>query len=75
MFITGLHNKPEDGGVSVASAAGPFTTNKEVVPSQNSCYHEVKDTDRNTSVEFTNFIQNGIFFCCELCTHMRQPTV
>jgi hypothetical protein len=24
-FITGLHNKPEDCGASVASAAGPFT--------------------------------------------------
>jgi hypothetical protein len=24
IFITGLHNKPEDCGASVASAAGPF---------------------------------------------------
>jgi hypothetical protein len=26
IFIIGLHNKPEGWGVSVASAAGPFTT-------------------------------------------------
>jgi hypothetical protein len=26
IFITGLHNKPEGCGASVASAAGPFTT-------------------------------------------------
>jgi hypothetical protein len=25
-FITGLHNKPQGCGASVASAAGPFTT-------------------------------------------------
>jgi hypothetical protein len=29
IFITGLHNKPQDCGASVASAAGPFTTKKE----------------------------------------------
>jgi hypothetical protein len=27
-FITGLHNKPQGCGASVASAAGPFTTKK-----------------------------------------------
>jgi hypothetical protein len=27
--ITGLHNKPQDCGASVASAAGPFTTKKK----------------------------------------------
>jgi hypothetical protein len=27
-FITGLHNKPQGCGASVASAAGPFTTTK-----------------------------------------------
>jgi hypothetical protein len=26
IFITGLHNKPQGCGVSVASAVGPFTT-------------------------------------------------
>jgi hypothetical protein len=26
IFITGLHNKPQGCGESVASAAGPFTT-------------------------------------------------
>jgi hypothetical protein len=26
IFITGLHNKPQGYGASVASAAGPFTT-------------------------------------------------
>jgi hypothetical protein len=31
IFITGLHNKPQGCGVSVASAAGPFTTNKSVL--------------------------------------------
>jgi hypothetical protein len=30
IFITGLHNKPLGCGASVASAAGPFTTKKEV---------------------------------------------
>jgi hypothetical protein len=25
IFITGLHNKPEGCGASIASAAGPFT--------------------------------------------------
>jgi hypothetical protein len=29
IFITGLHNKPQGCGASVASAAGPFTTKKE----------------------------------------------
>jgi hypothetical protein len=28
VFITGLHNKPQDCGASVASAAGPFTPPK-----------------------------------------------
>jgi hypothetical protein len=28
IFITGLHNKPQGCGESVASAAGPFTTKK-----------------------------------------------
>jgi hypothetical protein len=28
IFITGLHNKPQSCGASVASAAGPFTTKK-----------------------------------------------
>jgi hypothetical protein len=31
IFITGLHNKPQGCGASVASAAGPFTTKKCVV--------------------------------------------
>jgi hypothetical protein len=30
IFITGLHNKPQGCGASVASAAGPFTTKKKV---------------------------------------------
>jgi hypothetical protein len=28
IFITGLHNKPDDCGASVASAAGPFSIKK-----------------------------------------------
>jgi hypothetical protein len=28
IFITGLHNKPQGCGASVATAAGPFTTKK-----------------------------------------------
>jgi hypothetical protein len=28
VFTTGLHNKPQGCGVSVASAVGPFTTEK-----------------------------------------------
>jgi hypothetical protein len=28
IFITGLHNKPQGCGASVAAAAGPFTTKK-----------------------------------------------
>jgi hypothetical protein len=28
IFITGLHNKPQGCGASVASAAGPFTKTK-----------------------------------------------
>jgi hypothetical protein len=31
IFITGLHNKPEGCGASVASAAGPFTTQKSLL--------------------------------------------
>jgi hypothetical protein len=27
IFVTGLHKKPQGCGASVASAAGPFTTN------------------------------------------------
>jgi hypothetical protein len=30
IFITGLHNKPLGCGVSVASAAGPFTAKKKM---------------------------------------------
>jgi hypothetical protein len=30
IFITGLHNKPQGCGASVASAAGPFTTQKKL---------------------------------------------
>jgi hypothetical protein len=30
IFITGLHNKPHGCGASVASAAGPFTTKKQL---------------------------------------------
>jgi hypothetical protein len=29
IFITGLHNNPQGCGASVASAAGPFTTEKK----------------------------------------------
>jgi hypothetical protein len=29
IFITGLHNKPQGFGASVASAAGPFPTKKK----------------------------------------------
>jgi hypothetical protein len=32
IFITGLHNKPLGCGASVASAAGPFTTKKNIIP-------------------------------------------
>jgi hypothetical protein len=32
IFITGLHNKPQGCGASVASAAGPFTTKKMAGP-------------------------------------------
>jgi hypothetical protein len=31
IFITGLHNKPQGCGASVASAAGPFTTKENTV--------------------------------------------
>jgi hypothetical protein len=31
IFITGLHNKPQGCGASVASAAGPFTTRKKCI--------------------------------------------
>jgi hypothetical protein len=31
IFITGLHNKPQGCGSSVASAAGPFTAKKKVI--------------------------------------------
>jgi hypothetical protein len=31
IFITGLHNKPQGCGVSVLSAAGPFTTKENSV--------------------------------------------
>jgi hypothetical protein len=36
IFITGLHNKPQGCGASVASAAGPFTTKRNKRTSQNS---------------------------------------
>jgi hypothetical protein len=32
VFITGLHNKPQGCGASVASAAGLFTTKRKVLP-------------------------------------------
>jgi hypothetical protein len=39
IFITGLCNKPQDCGASVASAAGPFTTKKIRYPQK----RETKD--------------------------------
>jgi hypothetical protein len=33
-FITGLHKKPQGLGASIASAAGPFTTKKKMLASQ-----------------------------------------
>jgi hypothetical protein len=30
IFVTGLHKTPEDGGASVTSAAGPFSTKKKL---------------------------------------------
>jgi hypothetical protein len=38
IFITELHNKPQSCGASVASAAGPFTTNKKS-PEMNDLTH------------------------------------
>jgi hypothetical protein len=35
IFITGLHNKPQCCGASVASAAGPFTTKKISATTEN----------------------------------------
>jgi hypothetical protein len=32
IFITGLHNKPQGCGASVAAAAEPFTTKKKLFP-------------------------------------------
>jgi hypothetical protein len=37
IFITGLHNKPQGCGASVASAAGPFTTKHKT--SNRSCVY------------------------------------
>jgi hypothetical protein len=37
IFITGLHNKPQGCGASVASAAGPFNTKKNAFV----CIHRV----------------------------------
>jgi hypothetical protein len=37
IIITGLHNKPEGRGASVASAAGPFTKKKEI--------HKIRQTE------------------------------
>jgi hypothetical protein len=34
IFITGLHNKPQGCGASVASAAGPFRKKKETTRAQ-----------------------------------------
>jgi hypothetical protein len=42
-FITGLHNKPQGCGASVASAAGPFTIKKRAVCG---AVIELSNTDR-----------------------------
>jgi hypothetical protein len=39
IFITGLHNKPQDCGASVASAAGPFTAKKKTLLSLRLCVY------------------------------------
>jgi hypothetical protein len=40
IFITGLHNKPQGCGASVASAAGPSTTKKTLATGGGEGQHE-----------------------------------
>jgi hypothetical protein len=57
IFITGLHNKPQGCGASVASAAGPFTIaknhyNNQWVQCAHWKYRSVKAKSRNTVTKF-----------------------
>jgi hypothetical protein len=50
VFITGLHNKPQGCGASVASAAGPFTTKKNTYSEKIKC-KSIYNIDRHIKLE------------------------
>jgi hypothetical protein len=52
IFITGLHNKPQDCGASVQTAAGPFATKKILKE-----YTYLPLLEFNVSLKSTHFIQ------------------
>jgi hypothetical protein len=54
IFITGLHNKPQRCGASVASAAGPFTTKKQIVKKN-------RHTDLYSKLVFTNLLVKEVW--------------
>jgi hypothetical protein len=59
IFITGLHNKPQGCGASVASAAGRCTTKTTTqLYSPKSVTHNVKDKIRHKGVPSSQNIQS-----------------
>jgi hypothetical protein len=56
MFIRGLHNKPQGYGASVASTAGPFTTQKAALSNLTYCFRVFLEGRRKI---MTNFNHNS----------------
>jgi hypothetical protein len=69
IFITGLHNKPQGCGASVASAAGPFTTNKlNIIVSSNTQLLSTQVLGSNLIVSqmlswLYSFYRHNVWFC------------
>jgi hypothetical protein len=65
IFTTGLHNKPQGCGVSVASAAGPFPLKK------NECDCMRSETELYATIpKYIYLINIKVFFVCDCCSSM-----
>jgi hypothetical protein len=65
IFITGLHNKPQGCGASVASAAGPFTTHTHYITLRYVTSNLVRTTQprtRETKKNHDNY-KKSMFTC------------
>jgi hypothetical protein len=62
-FITGLHNKPQGCGAPVASAAGPFSTKKNIAVRMSSSARAVKFTKSQKAHLHSVCAKNCKHFC------------